>query len=111
MEPENRGTVLGLLREVRRNYPGKDIWCYTGYDLERDLLRWKAREELQERNCSQAGELSETAELLSLIDVLVDGPFVEERKNLRLAFRGSDNQRLIDVRTSVNQGQTVCLTM
>ncbi len=111
MEPENRGTVLGLLREVRRNYPGKDIWCYTGYDFERDLLRWKAREELQEGNCSQAGEFSETAELLSLIDVLVDGPFVEERKNLRLAFRGSDNQRLIDVRTSVNQGQTVCLTM
>ena len=114
MEPENRGTVLGLLREVRRRYPGKDIWCYTGYDYEKDLLRWKREEEngfgsmpvsdngVKEKQTSQLGEL------LSLIDVLVDGEFVEERKNLRLAFRGSENQRIINVKESLSQGRIVC---
>lgn len=96
MEPANRGTVLGLLREVRRRFPGKDIWCYTGYDYERDLLEW-ARED------------AEVAEILALVDVLVDGEFVEEKKNLRLAFRGSENQRLIDVKESGRQGRVVCL--
>lgn len=95
MEPENRGTVLGLLREVRRRYPGKDIWCYTGYEYEKDLL---GREEV-------------VTELLGLIDVLVDGEFVEEKKNLRLAFRGSGNQRLIDVQASLERGRVVCLEL
>lgn len=103
MEPQNRGTVLGLLKEVRRQYPGKDIWCYTGYDYEKDLLRWAG----QEKEAHPApGEMEE---LLSLIDVLVDGEFVEEKKNLRLAFRGSENQRIIDVGESRRQGKTVCL--
>ena len=44
MEPENRGTVLALLEKVRRYYPEKDIWCYTGYTYEKDLLRWVAQE-------------------------------------------------------------------
>jgi len=100
MEPQNRGTVLELLRKVRQCCPQKDIWCYTGYDYERDLLRW-------------AGEASpgggQVAELLSLIDVLVDGEFVEEKKNIRLRFRGSENQRLIDVRESGRQGRVVCM--
>lgn len=98
MEPQNRGAVLGLLRKVRRMYPGKDIWCYTGYDYEKDVMRWAEQEET-------------VSELLSLIDVLVDGEFVEERKNLRLAFRGSENQRLIDVRESRRQGRVVCLQL
>lgn len=98
MEPQNRGTVLGLLRRVRLMYPEKDIWCYTGYDYEKDLLPWAA----------QDGTVSE---LLELIDVLVDGEFIEERKNLRLAFRGSENQRLIDVKESGRQGRTVCLNI
>ena len=97
MEPENRRTVLGLLKKVRENYPEKDIWCYTGYDYEKDLLCWAALEE-------PGGEVRQ---LLSLIDVLVDGEFVEEEKNLRLAFRGSENQRLIDVGESLRQGRTV----
>lgn len=99
MEPENRGTVLGLLRKVREAYPGKSIWCYTGYDYEKDLLRWIAEGR------------EEVGELLSLIDVLVDGEFVEERKNLRLAFRGSENQRLIDVRATEKAGHVVCLPL
>lgn len=99
LEPQNRGVVLGLLEKVRRLYPHKDIWCYTGYDYEKDLLRWAGEE-------AGPGELSQ---ILSLIDVLVDGEFVEEKKNLRLAFRGSENQRLIDVRKSIEQGRAVCL--
>lgn len=75
MEPQNREAVLGLLRKVRQRYPQKDIWCYTGYDYEKDILSWAQQQEA-------------VRELLSLIDVLVDGEFVEERKNLRLAFRG-----------------------
>ncbi|MCM1065276.1 MAG: anaerobic ribonucleoside-triphosphate reductase activating protein [Eubacterium sp.] len=97
MEPENRGTVLGLLRKVRAAYPEKSIWCYTGYDYEKDLLRWAAEGDGTVR------------ELLELTDVLVDGDFVEEKKNLRLAFRGSENQRLIDVRATKKAGHVVCL--
>lgn len=129
MEPQNRGTVLSLARKVRQRYPGKDIWCYTGYEFERDLLRWagedmagaglgpqSGRREAAGRQIpgsgskeAGAGQPNEVAELLSLLDVLVDGEFVEEKKNLRLAFRGSENQRLIDVKESLRQGRTVCL--
>lgn len=97
MEPQNRGTVLGLLRQIRAAYPGKSIWCYTGYEYEKDLLRW-----------SEEGD-GAVQELLELIDVLVDGGFVEERKNLRLAFRGSENQRLIDMKATKKAGHVVCL--
>jgi len=97
MEPRNRGTVLRLLRRIRESYPEKSIWCYTGYDYEKDLLRWSAE-----------GDMAVT-ELLDLIDVLVDGEFVEEKKNLRLAFRGSGNQRLIDVKAAKKAGHVVCL--
>lgn len=100
MEPENRESVLGLLRAVRRQYPDKDIWCYTGYDYEKDLLSWKAQEESE-------GAGGTAGEILSLLDVLVDGEFVEERKNLRLAFRGSENQRLIDVKKSMETGKVI----
>ena len=98
MGPQNREAVLGLLRKVRQRYPQKDIWCYTGYDYEKDILSWAQQQEA-------------VRELLSLIDVLVDGEFVEERKNLRLAFRGSENQRLIDVKESGRQKKTVCLSI
>lgn len=100
MEPQNRGTVLELLEKVRERYPEKSIWCYTGYDYERDLLRWEAED--------PGGAVSR---LLGLIDVLVDGEFVEERRNLNLAFRGSENQRLIDVRKSRRLGEVVCLEL
>lgn len=108
MEPENRGTVLGLLRQVRQRYPDKSIWCYTGYSYENDLLRWAAEENA--RIGEEPGQ-EEMTVLLSLIDVLVDGEFIEEKKNLRLAFRGSENQRLIDLKESRRQGRTVCLSL
>ncbi len=123
MEPANRGTVLALLKKVHRLYPKKDIWCYTGYDYEKDLLCWAKEEKsgagdgtCREEPGGNAGEEAnmvckgEVEELLSLIDVLVDGEFVEEKKNLRLRFRGSENQRLIDVKESLRQGKTVCLS-
>lgn len=116
MEPANRGTVLELLREVRRCYPEKDIWCYTGYDYEKDLLRWVKTEQTDIPPGGGQTESTESrapvvAELLELIDVLVDGEFVEERKDLRLAFRGSGNQRLIHVPDSLKQGRVVCLEL
>lgn len=98
MEPANRPTVLALVKEARRRYPQKDIWCYTGYTFEKDLLVWM-----------KEGK-TEVAELLEYMDVLVDGEFVEEKKNLRLPFRGSENQRLIDVRTTLKTGKVSLLT-
>lgn len=108
MEPGNRETVLGLLRQVRQRYPDKSVWCYTGYSYENDLLRWAAEENA--RTGEKPGQEKMT-ELLNLIDVLVDGEFIEEKKNLRLAFRGSENQRLIDLKESRRQGRTVCLSL
>lgn len=88
MEPENQPEVLGLLRAVKAQFPEKTVWCYSGYTYDTDL---------------QPGGMvwtEHTAQLLSLMDVLVDGEFVEEKKNLALKFRGSENQRLIDLRRS-----------
>lgn len=96
-EPENRLTVLDIVKKVRAAYPNKDVWCYTGYDYEKDLLKWIA------------DGRTEVKELLGQIDVLVDGEFVEEKKNLRLPFRGSENQRLIDVKASLAGGKIVLM--
>lgn len=89
-EEQNRLTVLNLLKRTKERFPNKDIWCYTGYDYEKDLLVWIAEGR------------QEVEEMLVYIDVLVDGEFVEERKNLRLPFRGSENQRLIDVQATIH---------
>ena len=94
-EPQNQRTLVGLLRKAKEQYPEKSVWCYTGYTLETDLQREsRARCEV-------------TDEMLSLIDVLVDGEFIEEKKNIRLLFRGSENQRLIDLNATRKQGSTV----
>lgn len=85
MDPQNQKTVLALVQRVRAAYPKKTIWCYTGYTLETDLLSGKT------------GDAQTVRALLSLLDVLVDGRFVEEQKDLTLRFRGSRNQRLLDV--------------
>ena len=92
MEPENRGAVLSLVKKVRERYPQKTIWCYTGYLFDRELCK-KSR-----------ARCEVTDEMLALLDVLVDGRFVEEKKNIMLLFRGSSNQRLIDVKKSLEQG-------
>ena len=86
-EPENQPAVLDLVRQVRAAYPEKDIWAYSGYTLE---------------------QLQTLAPgLLAQITVLVDGPFVESQKDLRLAFRGSANQRILDVPASLKRGEPV----
>ena len=94
-EHVNQQGLLTLLRKVRAYYPQKNIWCYTGYDFEKDILG------------NMVPGWPETAEMLSMIDVLVDGEFVEELKNANLLFRGSANQRLIDVRASLKTGTVV----
>ncbi|MBQ7840199.1 MAG: anaerobic ribonucleoside-triphosphate reductase activating protein [Lachnospiraceae bacterium] len=94
-EPENQRSLLSLLREVRSRYPKKSIWCYTGYTLERDLLS----ESRARCEC--------TDEMLSMLDVLVDGEFVEELKNISLPFRGSENQRIIDVKKTLEAGKVI----
>lgn len=94
-EPENQRGLLPLLREVRARFPEKNIWCYTGYTLESDLLSdSRARCEC-------------TDEMLSLLDVLVDGEFVEEKKDISLPFRGSSNQRIIDVPKTLKAGRVI----
>ena len=90
--PSNQAAVLALVKRVREAYPGKDVWCYTGY-LYEDLLSGKVGEH--------------SRELLEQLDVLVDGPFVLEQKELSLRFRGSANQRLIDVPASREAGTVV----
>ena len=95
MEDANRPAVLGLLRKVRETYPKKDIWCYTGYEYEKDLQRWISEGK------------QDVEEILKCLDVLVDGEFVEEKKNLCLKFRGSENQRLIDVPATLSQGKVM----
>ncbi len=94
-EDANRPELAALTAEVKRVYPEKDIWCYTGYDLEKDIFPWIE----QGREAAFA--------LLSNIDVLVDGEFIEAQKNLRLRFRGSENQRVIDVKKSMREKRAV----
>ena len=86
-EPENQPAVLDLVQQVRAAYPEKNIWAYSGYTFE----------QLQ----------TLAPELLAQITVLVDGPFVESQKYLRLAFRGSANQRILDVPASLKRGEPV----
>ena len=95
-EPVNQRALLPFVRRVREMYPDKTIWCYTGYTYDTDL----AAEGKAYCEC--------TDELLSLLDILVDGEFVEELKDITLVFRGSSNQRVIDVQKSLQAGQ-VCL--
>lgn len=94
-EPENQRALLPFLRRVRQAYPGKDIWCYTGCTLETDLAPGGSH------FCEA------TDSLLGLIDVLVDGAFVESLKDITLRFRGSANQRLIDLPATLACGEAV----
>lgn len=95
LEHSNQQGLLPLLRRVNEIYPQKDIWCFTGYDFEKDVLG------------HMYNEWPETKELLSYIDVLVDGKFVEELKDLTLRFKGSSNQRTILVKPSLEQNRVV----
>lgn len=85
-EPCNQRALLPFLEKVKKEYPGKNIWCYTGYLYDVDLCPGgRAHCECTDR-------------MLELIDVLVDGPFIEAQKDIRLKFRGSANQRIIELK-------------
>ena len=94
-DPRNQSAIVELLRQIKAKYPHKSIWAFTGYLFDRDILP------------GRLGDPTITREYLSYLDVLVDGPFIQSRKNLTLRFRGSDNQRLIDVPESLSRGEVV----
>ena len=96
-EPSNQRVLTPFLRRVREAYPSKNVWCYSGFTLE----------ELRTEGAYPRCEV--TDEMLSLLDVLVDGRFVEELKDISLRFRGSRNQRLIDLNATRRAGHVVCL--
>ena len=85
-EPCNQRELVKLIRRVRKELPEKDIWMYTGFTYEEELAPGGAK------------HTEVTDEILHSIDVLVDGRFVLEKKNLALCFRGSENQRIIDMK-------------
>lgn len=93
-EEENQEGLIGFLRKVKKAYPKKNIWAFTGY-LYEDLIEGGRK------------HTEYTDEMLSLIDILVDGPFVEEKKNMMLRFKGSENQRIIDMNETRKEGKVV----
>ena len=97
LEPQNQEALYPFIKEVKKRYPDKTIWCYTGFIFDENTG------ELQEKHKNTPY----TKELISLFDVLVDGPFVEDLKDIRLKFRGSANQRLIDVKMTLQTGKFV----
>ena len=94
-EPQNQPALLDLLRQIKLKMPEKSIWAFSGYLFEKDIL------------AGRLGPKEITQEFVSYLDVLVDGPFILEKKDLMLRFRGSSNQRLIDVKASLQTGTTV----
>ena len=94
-DPRNQEAVVQLLRRIKQELPQKSIWAFSGYLFDRDILSGKL------------GDWEITKEYLGYLDVLVDGPFVQEKKNLSLRFRGSENQRIIDVPASLASGTVV----
>ena len=94
-EPENQRELVKLLRRVRNELPDKTIWSYTGFVYEKDLVP-RGR-----KHCEV------TDEMISMLDVLVDGPFMEELKDIRLVFRGSANQRVLNMKETLKQGKPV----
>ncbi len=85
-EEENQEVLAPFLERIKETYPSKDIWCWTGYILEKDLLKGGRK------------HTQFTDRMLSYIDTLVDGPFIQSQKNLMLEFRGSENQRILKLR-------------
>lgn len=95
LEHANQKGLLPLIKKVKEKYPNKSIWCYTGFDFEKDVMG------------NMYKNWEETKELVDNIDVIVDGKFEQELKNPSLKFRGSSNQRLIDVQKSIKEKQII----
>lgn len=89
LEPENQEGLLKLVEKVKETYPEKNIWCYTGFDFEKDIIQ------------GMSSKSDTTKKLISYFDVVVDGKFDESKKNVSLKFRGSGNQRIIDVKQTI----------
>ena len=94
-EPENAKELAPFMKRLRKIYPQKSFWCFTGYDYERDLLTGKQ------------GDPDDVMDILKTLDVLVDGKFVESLKDLNLLFKGSSNQRTILVKPSLETDEVV----
>ena len=91
LEPQNQRALYPFIKRVKNAYPNKTIWCYTGFVFDEktgDL-------------CAKDKNTEVTKELIALFDVLIDGPYIEEKKDIRLKFRGSSNQRVIDVQKTL----------
>ena len=101
MEPDNQRALLPLLKKIREQYPKKSIWCFTGYTLDEDLWHPDGTKPDSRAYCEV------TDEMLSHIDVLIDGEFVAALKNISLRFRGSENQRIIDMQKTKDAGEVV----
>jgi anaerobic ribonucleoside-triphosphate reductase activating protein len=118
MEPENQETLLPFLQKVRQNCPDKNVWIYTGFRLEKQE---KSREKMQDQTAcpfilhdyEKTGPLAFRAnteylpQILALTDILVDGRFEEDKKNLILSFRGSENQRILNMKETLATGEFV----
>ena len=94
-EPENQVVILPFLGRLKKIYPDKSFWCFTGYDYETELLTGKQ------------GNIEDVLRILNCLDVLVDGKFVENLKDLNLRFRGSSNQRIILVKPSLEHDELI----
>ena len=97
MEPENQAVVLNLIKEVKLRYPEKDVWIYTGYT-------W---EEMTSEDSKSRCKTECLDEILKNADIVVDGRFVMELKDISLRFKGSSNQRIIDIQESLKQNRLV----
>lgn len=95
LEHVNQQGLLPLLRRIKKVYPKKSVWCFTGYTFEKDVIGY------------MLSDWEETKEMLSYIDVMVDGEFIAEKKDLGLVFKGSSNQRTIMVKESIKSGKLV----
>ena len=94
-EHENQIALAPFMERLRKAYPKKSFWCFTGYDLESELLTGKQ------------GDIESIMRILNTLDVLVDGRFVENLKDLNLRFRGSSNQRIILVQPTLEKDEIV----
>ena len=94
-EPQNQKALLPFLERVKKEVPSKNIWCYTGYLFDSELLK------------NSRAKTEYTNKMLELIDVLVDGKFIEELKDITLLFKGSSNQRVIDVKESLQKKKVI----
>ena len=94
-EPQNQRALLPFVKRVKETYPGKNIWAFSGFTYD------------EMKTVGSHPRCEVTDELLDLTDVLVDGRFVEELKDISLRFRGSSNQRIIDLNLTRQRGEVV----